>query len=49
MARQARDTAGMGLAISNDTFRQDRRKSRASRGENNPGILKFGSLSVKVC
>merc|ERR1711994_170382 len=44
------DTAGMGLAISNDTFRQlkDRRKNRASRNEKNPGILRFGSLSVKV-
>ena len=42
------DTAGIGLAISNDTFSEDRRKNRA-RGENNPGILKFGSLSVKVC
>ena len=44
------DTAGMGLSISNDTFRQlkDRRKNRASRGEKNPGILRFGSLSVKV-
>ena len=45
------DTAGIGLAISNDTFRQlkDRRKNRASRNEKNPGILRFGSLSVKVC
>ena len=44
------DTAGMGLSISNDTFRQlkDRRKNRASRNEKNPGILRFGSLSVKV-
>ena len=44
------DTAGIGLAISNDTFRQlkDRRKNRASRNEKNPGILRFGSLSVKV-
>ena len=40
----------MGLSISNDTFRQlkDRRKNRASRNEKNPGILRFGSLSVKV-
>ena len=44
------DTAGLGLSISNDTFRQlkDRRKNRASRNEKNPGILRFGSLSVKV-
>jgi len=44
------DTAGMGLSISNDTFRQlkDRGKNRASRNEKNPGILRFGSLSVKV-
>ena len=44
------DTTGVGLSISNDTFRQlkDRRKNRASRNEKNPGILRFGSLSVKV-
>ena len=44
------DTAGVGLSISSDTFRQlkDRRKNRASRNEKNPGILRFGSLSVKV-
>merc|ERR1711874_99068 len=44
------DTAGMGLSISNDTFRQlkDGGKNRASRNEKNPGILRFGSLSVKV-
>ena len=46
------DTAhgGVGLSISSDTFRQlkDRRKNRASRTEKNPGILRFGSLSVKV-
>jgi len=36
-------------SLSNDTFRQlkDRRKNR-SRMEKNPGILRFGSLSVKV-
>ena len=41
---------GVGLSISSDAFRQlkDRRKNRASRGEKNPGILRFGSLSVKV-
>ena len=44
------DTAGMGLSMSSDTFRQlkDRRKNRTSRMEKNPGILRFGSLSVKV-
>jgi len=43
------DTGGMGLSMSNDTFRQlkDRRKNR-TRMEKNPGILRFGSLSVKV-
>ena len=44
-----RDTAGTGLAVSNNTFRQDRRKSRASRNEKNQGISSFGSLSVRVC
>ena len=44
------DTTGVGLSISNDTFRQlkDRRKNRASRNEKSPGMLRFGSLSVKV-
>ena len=44
------DTGGMGLSMSSDTFRQlkDRRKNRTSRMEKNPGILRFGSLSVKV-
>ena len=44
------DTNGVGLSISNDTFRQlkDRRKNRASRNEKSPGMLRFGSLSVKV-
>lgn len=44
------DPAGVGLSISNDTFRQlkDRRKNRASRNEKSPGMLRFGSLSVKV-
>ena len=46
----AGDTAGLGLSISSDAFRQlkDRRKHRTSRAEKNPGILRFGSLSVKV-
>ena len=44
-----RDTAGTGLAVSNNTFRQDRRKNRASRNEKNQGFSRFGSLSVKVC
>ena len=39
------DTAGTGLAVSNNTFRQDRRKNR---DEKNQGISRFGSLSVKV-
>ncbi|XP_059078905.1 ankyrin repeat domain-containing protein SOWAHA-like [Tigriopus californicus] len=40
----------MGLSLSNDTFRQlkDRRRNRRQAAEKNPGILKFGSLSVKV-
>jgi len=44
------DTGGMGLSMSSDTFRQlkDRRKNRTNRMEKNPGILRFGSLSVKV-
>lgn len=40
------------LSLSNDTFRQlkDRRRNRTTRqaAEKNPGILRFGSLSVKV-
>ena len=38
------------MSMSNDTFRtlKDRRKSRVSRAEKNPSILRFGSLSVKV-
>ena len=44
-----RDTAGTGLAVSNNTFRKNRRKSRASRNEKNQGISSFGSLSVRVC
>jgi len=42
---------GLGLSMSSDTFRQlkDRRKNRTSRMEKGaPGILRFGSLSVKV-
>jgi len=41
---------GLSLSLSSDTFRQlkDRRKTRVSRGEKNTGLLKFGSLSVKV-
>lgn len=41
---------GMSLSLSSDTFRQlkDGRKTRVSRGEKNTGLLKFGSLSVKV-
>jgi len=44
------DTGGMGLSMSSDTFRQlkDGRKNRTNRMEKNPGILRFGSLSVKV-
>jgi len=45
------DTGGLGLSMSSDTFRQlkDRRKNRTSRSEKGaPGILRFGSLSVKV-
>jgi len=38
------------MAMSSDTFRQlkDRRRSRRQASEKNPGILRFGSLSVKV-
>jgi len=41
---------GMSLSLSSDTFRQlkDGGKTRVSRGEKNTGLLKFGSLSVKV-
>ncbi len=41
----------VGLSLSNDTFRQlkDRRRNRRQASENkNPGILRFGSLSVRV-
>jgi len=47
-----RDTAtvGLNLSLSSDTLKQlkDGRKNRTSRREKNPGILRFGSLSVKV-
>ena len=47
-----RDTAtvGLNLSLSSDTLKQlkDRRKNRTSRRDKNPGILRFGSLSVKV-
>jgi len=41
---------GLSLSMSNDTFRtlKDRRKTRTSKMEKNPSMLRFGSISVKV-
>ncbi len=46
----AAEQAGVGLSLSSDTFRQlkDRRRNRRQASEKNPGILRFGSLSVRV-